>query len=320
MSLELKTMLDYDLGQAADIMTRAFAGYQVRIEVDSARLSEMIVQDGIGIGDSRVVLRDGEVVAAALIARRGWSSRLAGMAVLPEARGQGIGGWLTEMLLAESKERGERRMELEVIASNAAAVRLYEKCGFRRIRRLVGFSAAGKAGPEGVASGEAGAGEVRAGEDGPGEPAAGEAHGGEAAAGNAAARDAVTGDLKVEEADIREVARKVTAYGLSNLPWQISGETLAKFGPPYVAYAMDGAYAVISSPRERSVTIRSVVVEPERRRRGRAARLLRALIAAHPAEEWRVPALCPEEMAPLFESLGFARGSLSQLHMVAEWG
>jgi ribosomal protein S18 acetylase RimI-like enzyme len=284
MSLELKPMLDYKLPQAADIITRAFAGYHVNIEIDGAKLSEMIVQDGIGVGDSRVVLRDGEVVAAALIARRGWSSRLAGMAVVPGARGQGIGGWLTEILLAESRERGERRMELEVIESNTAGVRLYEKCGFQRIRRLVDFSARGLRAPQAREPGAAGG-----------------------------------IDAELEEIDIRDVARAVTAFGLSDLPWQLSGETLAQFGPPYAACAMSGAYAVISDAAQPSVIIRSVLVEPGRRREGRAARLLRALMASHPAQEWRVPALCPEEMAPLFERSGFVRGSLSQIQMAIQW-
>merc|ERR1711920_317218 len=43
-------------------------------------------------------------------------------------------------LLTEARERGDRRMVLEVIESNASAVALYSRHGFRECRRLLGFS------------------------------------------------------------------------------------------------------------------------------------------------------------------------------------
>jgi len=274
MSLKLESMLDCDLAEAAGVLNRGFADYWVRIEFSVAGLLLMVAQDGISISDSRVAMRSNEKVAVALVARRGWSSRLAGMAVVPEARATGVGSWLTAQLLAESKERGERRMELEVIEDNAPGVRLYRKSGFRTLRRLLSFALS----------------DVNEGSK-----------------------------AELEEVDIREVARIVTTYGLPDLPWQVSGESLAQLGPPGRAYKSGAAYAAVSDPAGPSVAIRSIVVEPQGRRQGHAARLLRALIAEHPGKEWSVPALCPEEMGGLFERVGFARGPLTQLHMVREW-
>lgn len=55
-----------------------------------------------------------------------------GMGVLRGFRGRGIGTRLMERTIAEAKERGMERIELEVYASNAPAIKLYEKRGFAR--------------------------------------------------------------------------------------------------------------------------------------------------------------------------------------------
>ena len=55
-----------------------------------------------------------------------------GMGVLRGFRRQGIGTRLMERTIAEAKERGMERIELEVYASNTPAINLYEKWGFAR--------------------------------------------------------------------------------------------------------------------------------------------------------------------------------------------
>jgi hypothetical protein len=45
---------------------------------------------------------------------------------------------------------------------------------------------------------------------------------------------------QLEEADLRVMAAVVTRDGLSDLPWQLSGETLAQPTPPCVVYRLDG--------------------------------------------------------------------------------
>jgi ribosomal protein S18 acetylase RimI-like enzyme len=212
-------------------------------------------------------------VGAALIARRGWTSRLAGMAIAPDARAQGIGRWCMDRLLHGARARGERAMVLEVIEQNEPAVRLYQRCGFRTLRRLVSY----------VVSQPAGA-----------------------------------ADVALEEADLHTVARLVSAHGLPDLPWQISGESLAQAGPPNRAYRLGAAYVTISNPDEAQVAIRSLLVAPNGRRQGQATRLLRAVMARHPGKTWQVPALCPEEIGGVFEKAGFVQESLSQLQMIAD--
>jgi RimJ/RimL family protein N-acetyltransferase len=53
-----------------------------------------------------------------------------GMGVHQDFRGQGIGTQLLAQAMQKSREKGLERIELEVFASNAAAIKLYEKAGF----------------------------------------------------------------------------------------------------------------------------------------------------------------------------------------------
>jgi predicted GNAT family acetyltransferase len=115
------------------------------------------------------------------------------------------------------------------------------------------------------------------------------------------------------------VARLVTAHGLPDLPWQISGESLAQGGAPDRAYRLGAAYAVLTDPGASRIGIRSVLVQPEARRQGQATRLLRAVMASHPGKTWSVTALCPEEIGGLFAKAGFTSEPLSQLQMEIGW-
>lgn len=55
------------------------------------------------------------------------------IAVTKRARKRGIGSALTERIVSEGKERALRFVSLEVRASNAVAVSLYEKFGFKAV-------------------------------------------------------------------------------------------------------------------------------------------------------------------------------------------
>jgi ribosomal protein S18 acetylase RimI-like enzyme len=272
MPLSYPSVTEFGLDQAAELLTRGFADYVVPIRLNAAALLAMIRQDSVDPGASRIVLDEGEPVGAALIARRGWTSRLAGMALIPESRARGIGEQLVRRLLAEAAGRGERAMTLEVIEQNARAVRLYERCGFRTDRRLVGF----------------------------------------------AGRPRVEAPVrKAEEVDIREVARALTAWGPADLPWQLSGETLAQAGAPGLAYRDGPAFVALSDPSGPTVMVRALVTEPASRRRGLATALLRDVMARHPDREWRVSAVWPEELGGVFAKLGLERTALTQWQMTA---
>lgn len=270
MKLELRPLLDYGLQEAVTLMNLGFSDYFIHIELTLPIFLNMARTESIDLGSSRIIWLDDEAVGIALIARRGWTSRLATMAIAPASRGRGAGRAAMDLLLAEASTRGDHAMVLEVIENNAPAVRLYEACGFHTERRLVSY--------EGTFAGT----EERA---------------------------------ELKEVDIREVARLVTMYGLDDLPWQISGESLAQSGAPSKGYQLDAACVVISNPEAEQVAIRSLVVRPESRGQGQARRLIKAVIAKYPGKKWLVSALCPEEVGPVFEKVGLQRGELSQLQM-----
>lgn len=272
MKLELLPLLDYGLEQAVVLMNLGFSDYFVHFEMNLPAFLGMARSESIDLSSSRILWQDGQAAGLALIARRGWNSRLAAMCLTPAARRQGVGRASMNALLAEAEQRGERVMELEVIEENTPAVRLYQSSGFQTIRRLVSFET-----PESV-------------------------------------HQETQGEQPVE-VDIRQAARQVTLHGLSDLPWQVSGESLANSGPPGKAFSLEQAYIIISNPEAEQVAIRAVVVAPQARGQGQARRLILSVMAGYPGRKWLVSALCPEELGGLFERLGFVPGRFSQLHL-----
>jgi ribosomal protein S18 acetylase RimI-like enzyme len=146
MNIGFTTVADFGLAPTAELLARAFADYFLKIPFTVEALRHTAQMDQVDFTQSPVVLLDGEPAGAALLARRGPASRVAGMALVPVARRQGAGRAMMERLLAEARARGDRRMVLEVIKQNTAALRLYESAGFTRIRRLVGFAGPAPAG------------------------------------------------------------------------------------------------------------------------------------------------------------------------------
>ena len=271
MDLSLEPALSYDIATLAQLLNRSFADYLVDIRLNPTLLSQMIQREGIDLSQSQLILRRDKAIGIALIARRGWTCRLAAMGLISESRGQGIGTWFLKDLVTQASLRGEHTMMLEVIEQNRPAVRLYEAGGFASLRRLVGYKASK---PVGQA------------------------------------------DDRLHEIDLRTVGHRLIMVGQTDLPWQISGESLAHAGPPNRGYQLGPAYAAISNPDRPQININAVVVAPEAQRQGWASRLLQALMACYPDRIWRVPILWPAEIAPgFFEQLGFVAESLTQLQM-----
>lgn len=136
------TVLDHGLAPTAAVMEQAFSDYFVKIPFSAAALLAMARQDSVDLLASRVWLRDGQPVAVLLQATRGWRGRLAGMGVISAARHQGVGAHAVAAWIADARAHGLHSLGLEVIGANAPALRLYERFGFTRVRRLAGWTAA----------------------------------------------------------------------------------------------------------------------------------------------------------------------------------
>ena len=262
--------IDYALPELVEILNRGFEDYFIPIQFNISQFSTMLRKDSIDLDSSRILLIDGEPAGIALIARRGWTSRLVAMGISKPMRGRGAGFWFMKNLIQESHQRNDQEMVLEVIEQNESAVKLYQKTGFQIVRRLIGFI-----------------------------------H-------SSPARQILS---DVEELDLREAGRLITLFGFPDLPWQLSGETIAHMNPPARAYRKNQAYAVISNPDVEHVVIYSLLVHPDARGNGLGLDMLKSLIAKHPGKTWHVPAILPEELGKLYEEAGFEKENLSQWQM-----
>src|SRR5215207_5370430 len=125
--------------EVADALTKSFEGYVMPVHVTAQGYERRFRPENVDPFASYVYFREARPVAVVLVARRGWTSRIAAMAVAPEARGRGLGKLIMQDALDETVERGDRSVLLEVFEHNTPAVKLYESLGFRPARRLVGY-------------------------------------------------------------------------------------------------------------------------------------------------------------------------------------
>jgi ribosomal protein S18 acetylase RimI-like enzyme len=135
--------------QVADTLTKSFEGYVMPVNVTAQGYERRFRPEHVDPFASYVYFRETRPVAVVLVARRGWTSRIAAMAVSPEARGRGLGKLIMQDAIDEAVERGDRSVLLEVFEHNTPAVKLYEGLGFKPVRRLVGYHhGPGEAAPE----------------------------------------------------------------------------------------------------------------------------------------------------------------------------
>lgn len=139
MNLRIISAREHTITKTIDLMNRGFSDYLVQLEFEPTRFSRQIAQDGLDLSASGVVLDGDRPLGFAMLSRRGWNSRIAAMAVVPEVRRNGVGRHLMDHLIDAARKRGDRRIELEVIDSNEGAIALYQSAGFKPIRRLLSF-------------------------------------------------------------------------------------------------------------------------------------------------------------------------------------
>ncbi len=137
--MELTPASDLSLRSLSTLFARSFEGYFVTIPDAPLLFDARIRSEHISLAESRIARVDGEPVGLVLMARRGRVSRVAGMGLIPSQRSRKLGASMLLPLMEEARARGDSRMVLEVIEQNVPAVKLYERLGFQRVRRLVGF-------------------------------------------------------------------------------------------------------------------------------------------------------------------------------------
>jgi ribosomal protein S18 acetylase RimI-like enzyme len=140
MTLTLQPAVEFPLATLCDIINRSFKGYVAGdINFTPPILAGFLTSGGVHLTRSLVMLQDSEPAGIAMLARRGWSVRVALMGVIPDFQNQGVGRWLLAQIADAAKTAGDRTLVLEVIEQNPRAVHLYESTGYQRIRRLMGY-------------------------------------------------------------------------------------------------------------------------------------------------------------------------------------
>lgn len=120
--INIRHMTLNDLDDVTDIASRCFSApwerkdfeFSVRAEHDTGLLAEC----------------GGMAAGFCIIRCCSPQADIIDVAVIPEARKQGIGTLMVEKLLDEGRKRGVSEFMLEVRASNLPAIRLYENAGF----------------------------------------------------------------------------------------------------------------------------------------------------------------------------------------------
>jgi GNAT superfamily N-acetyltransferase len=148
----------------AAAFTSAFEGYPVPIKVDAVWVARRARYEQHDLLNSLVVFDGAEAVGMAVLAARGARGWCGGFGVVPRWRGRGLGRRLMSELVGRARGAGLRRLSLEVLAGNTAALRLYEQAGMRVTRDLLVLERpaewAGDSKPRGRAPQEAPAAEL----------------------------------------------------------------------------------------------------------------------------------------------------------------
>ncbi|NBJ09322.1 GNAT family N-acetyltransferase [Microvirga arsenatis] len=138
--------LAFTISALAEIMTACFEGYVVPQTVNGEMFNARFRRESLDLRASRVLMEGERPVALILVARRGWTARIAAMGIVPSHRARGLGRSALGEVIDDLRGLGDRRLVLEVIDSNEPAIRLYSSLGFRTRRRLIGYRR--PAGPE----------------------------------------------------------------------------------------------------------------------------------------------------------------------------
>ncbi len=134
-NIQIRTAGSNDAPAIASVLYESFVEYQpsyTREAFTATTLASDRIRDRMNEGPVWVALRDGAVVGTVSAVPKGEALYIRGMAVLPAARGQGIGGLLLRHLESFAFAHGYKRLLLSTTPFLTHAIRLYEHFGFRR--------------------------------------------------------------------------------------------------------------------------------------------------------------------------------------------
>ena len=134
MSIDIRSARSLSPGERAALFNAAYEGYFLPFHIDEQQLAYMDDAFDLDLDASRIAFRDGEPVGLGNLGLRGEDAWIGGVGVVTSARRSGIGEALMRALHDEGRERGVRRVWLEVIVENTGAFALYEKLGYELVQ------------------------------------------------------------------------------------------------------------------------------------------------------------------------------------------
>lgn len=136
--ITLSSCTDFSDAQLADLYNRTRADYLVPMTTTPTDLARYMQQYDVDRAASVVAVDESQAPLGLLMVgmreQRAWITRLG---VLPSARRQHLGDLMMTQALTNSRERGVRVMQLEVIVGNGAGRGLFERHGFVATRQVV---------------------------------------------------------------------------------------------------------------------------------------------------------------------------------------
>ncbi len=137
--------LNYSHARLSEMHNASFQGYFVPLEM-TARMSADFWRVNQVDAALSVVMHESEgeerFVGLARVGSRGKRGWCGGFGIVPDFRGSGASSLLAAEMVRVARANGLETLQLEVLAQNTRAIRLYEKTGFVTTRRLLGLEIA----------------------------------------------------------------------------------------------------------------------------------------------------------------------------------
>jgi GNAT superfamily N-acetyltransferase len=133
-NLELLSAGSLSPSDRAALFNAAYEGYLVPFHIDEQQLAFMDNAFDLDLDASRIAFRRDEPVGLGNLGLRGEDAWIGGVGVISAARRSGVGEALMRALHDQARERGVRRVWLEVIVENVGAFALYEKLGYELVQ------------------------------------------------------------------------------------------------------------------------------------------------------------------------------------------
>lgn len=128
----------YDVEALAAIYNESRIDYIVPMPMNGRRMAEYIRHHDVNLNASLITVNgQGNETGIGMLGLRDARAWITRLGVMPSQRGQKVGQFLMEKLLESAVQCGARRVQLEVIAGNEPAYRLFRKFGFEDARELL---------------------------------------------------------------------------------------------------------------------------------------------------------------------------------------